>query len=82
MLSFLTIMRKSLLVVVIALGADGAIAYLLTYAHYAFAETIGDFMLVEAAALFILAGLVDFYPHWCCSVQKDSSSFEAGIFRR
>jgi hypothetical protein len=60
MLSFLTIIRRSLLVVVIALAADGAIAYLLTLVQYAFAETMGDLMLVEAAALFILAGLIDF----------------------
>ena len=60
MLRFLTILRKSLMVVLIALAADGVVAYALTSAQYAFAETMGDFMLVEAAALFILAGLVDF----------------------
>ena len=60
MLSFLTIIRKSLLIVLIALAADSAIAYLLTLAHYALAEIMGDFVLVESAFLFIVAGLVDF----------------------
>ena len=53
-------MRRSLGLTLLALAVDSAIAYFLTFLHYSFVEIMGDVMLVEAAALFILAGIVDF----------------------
>jgi hypothetical protein len=49
-----------MLLSIVTLAVDGTIAYLLTFLHYAFFEIMGDLMLAEAAALFIIAGLVDF----------------------
>jgi UPF0716 family protein affecting phage T7 exclusion len=60
MLSFPTIFRRALLFTVSALVADGAIAFTLTWLNYPIAEVMGDFMLVEAAGFFIIAGLMDF----------------------
>ena len=42
------------------LVSDAVVAYLLSLLRYSFTEAIGDFVLIEIAALFILAGLLDF----------------------
>lgn len=60
MLTFLTILGRSVKVAGGLLAADLAAAYTLTLLSYPFIESMGDFMLVEAAILFILAGLLDF----------------------
>jgi hypothetical protein len=39
---------------------DGLVAYGLVLFGFSFVETIGDLMLVEAAILFLVAGLIDF----------------------
>ena len=61
MLTFLTILGRSLRIAGGLLIADGLAAYSLTFLSYRFIETLGDSMLIEAAVLFILAGLLDFY---------------------
>jgi hypothetical protein len=71
MLTFLVILGKSLRIAGVLLSADYVLAYVLTFLGYSFVETIGDFMLLEAAILFILAGLLDF-----------SSSIGATQFRK
>ena len=73
MLSFLTIIRKSLLVVIIALAADGAIEYLLTSCAIC---VRGDHRRLHASGScrsfhFGRPGRF-LYVDWCCSVQKDS----------
>ena len=60
MLSFLNMLRRSLLLVAGLLAVDTVAGYLLTFLKYTFIEAMGDIMLVEVAALFILAGLLDF----------------------
>jgi hypothetical protein len=60
MLSYLETLRRSLLVAFGFSVFDVAAAYLLTLFRYSFTETIGDFILIEVAFLFILAGLLDF----------------------
>ena len=60
MLSLLKSLSRSMLLSIVTLAVDGAFAYLLTFLHYEFFEIMGDLMLAEAAALFIIAGLVDF----------------------
>ncbi len=61
MLTFLTILGRSLRIAGGLLVADGLAAYSLTFLSYRFIETIGDSMLIEVAILFLLAGLLDFY---------------------
>ncbi len=39
---------------------DLIVAYALTFLNLSLVETLGDFILVEAAVLFILAGFIDF----------------------
>jgi len=60
MLTFLTILGRSLRVTVGLLVADSLAAYSLTFVSYRFIEIIGDSMLIEVAILFIIAGLFDF----------------------
>lgn len=60
MLTFLTILGRSLRILGGLLFTDGLVAYGLTFLRYRFIETVGDFMLVEVAVLFLLAGLLDF----------------------
>jgi hypothetical protein len=51
---------KSMRIAVVLLAADYVLAYVLTFLSYSFVGTLGDFMLLEVAILFILAGLLDF----------------------
>lgn len=60
MLTFPTIVGRTLRIVGVLLLADGLTAFALTFLSYRFIETLGDFMLAEVAILFILAGLLDF----------------------
>ena len=60
MLTFLTILGRSLRIAGGLLFADGVAAYGLTFLSYRFIETIGDSMLIEVAILFLMAGLLDF----------------------
>ena len=60
MLTFLTILSRSVRIAGGLLVADGLAAYGLTFLNYRFIETIGDSMLIEVAILFIIAGLLDF----------------------
>ncbi|MGA3109350.1 MAG: hypothetical protein ABSD99_07815 [Candidatus Bathyarchaeia archaeon] len=60
MLTFPTILGRSLRIVGGLLLADGLAAYGLTFLSYRFIDTLGDSMLIEVAVLFILAGLLDF----------------------
>jgi hypothetical protein len=60
MLTFLTIVGRSIRVVAVLLAVDFLLAYALTLLSYGFVEALGDFILLEAAILFILAGLLDF----------------------
>jgi uncharacterized membrane protein len=61
MLTFLTILGRSLRIAFGLLVADGLAAYGLTFLSYGFIEIIGDSILMEVAILFIIAGLLDFY---------------------
>ena len=60
MLTFPTIIGRTLRIVGGLLLADGLAAFALTFLSYRFIEILGDFMLIEVAILFILAGLLDF----------------------
>lgn len=60
MLTFLTILGRSLRIAGGLLVADGLVAYVLTFLSYPFIETIGDIILIEVAILFIMAGVLDF----------------------
>jgi hypothetical protein len=60
MLTFLTMLGRSVRIVAGLMAVDFLVSYALTLLSYAFVETLGDFMLFEAAILFILAGLLDF----------------------
>jgi uncharacterized membrane protein len=60
MLTFLTILSRSLRIAGGLLFADGLAAYGLTFLSYRFIEIIGDSMLIEVAILFMIAGLLDF----------------------
>jgi uncharacterized membrane protein len=60
MLTFLTILGRSLRIAGALLVADGVAAYGLTFLSYRFIETVGDSILIEVAILFIMAGLLDF----------------------
>jgi len=60
MLTFLTILGRSLRIASGLLVADSVAAYGLTFLGYSFIEIIGDLMLIEVAILFIIAGLLDF----------------------
>ncbi|HUK51435.1 MAG TPA: hypothetical protein VLV18_10390 [Terriglobales bacterium] len=60
MLSFLRVLRNSLLLAVTLIACDALTTYLLASLHFAFVEIMGDLMLVQVAALFIGAGLIDF----------------------
>jgi hypothetical protein len=71
MLTFLTILGRSLRIAGSFLAVDAVAAYGLTVLSYGFIEIFGDSMLVEIAILFIIAGLLDF-----------SSSIGAVQFRR
>jgi hypothetical protein len=71
MLTFLTILGRSLRITLGLLAADGLAAYGLSFLSYRFIESFGDSILVEIAILFIIAGLLDF-----------SSSIGAVQFRR
>ncbi len=61
MLTFLSILGRSLRITGVLLVADGLASYGLTFLSYSFIETVGDSMLIEVAVLFLLAGLLDFY---------------------
>ena len=61
MLTFLTIIGRSMRIAGVLLAADVLLSYCLTFLSYRFIETIGDSMLIEVALLFLLAGLLDFY---------------------
>jgi hypothetical protein len=71
MLTLLAILGRSLKFAGGLLAADFIMAYTMTFLNYRFVETMGDFMLLEVAILFILAGLLDF-----------SSSIGATQFRK
>jgi hypothetical protein len=71
MLTFPTILSRSIRLAGGLLVADFLAAYGLTLLSYTFIEIMGDLMLVEVAVLFIVAGLVDF-----------SSSVGAAQFRK
>ena len=71
MLTFRGIVDRSIRLVLVLLAADFILGYGLIFAGYPFVETFGDFMLLEVAVLFVLAGLMDF-----------SSSLGAVQFRR
>jgi hypothetical protein len=60
MLTLLTVLGRSVRLVLGLLVADGLAAYGLTFLGYSFIEVMGDLMLVEVALLFLLAGLLDF----------------------
>jgi hypothetical protein len=60
MLTFPTIIGRTLRIVGGLLLADGLAAFALTFLSYRFIEILGDSVLIEVAILFILAGLLDF----------------------
>lgn len=60
MLTFLRIITRSIAVVACAVAGDIFVAYGMMSFGFSFIEIIGDLMLVEAAILFLVAGLVDF----------------------
>lgn len=71
MLTFLRIVRGSLLIAASAMVGDVLVAYGMILFGFSFVEIIGDLMLIEVAILFLLAGLIDF-----------SSSIGAAQFRK
>jgi hypothetical protein len=60
MLTFPRVLGRSLLIAAGAMLADGLVSYAATLFGFRFIEIIGDFMLVEVAVLFLMAGLIDF----------------------
>ena len=60
MLTFPKILGRSLLIAAGAMLVDGLGSYAATLFGFSFVEVMGDLMLVEVAALFLIAGLIDF----------------------
>ena len=60
MLTLLTVLGRSVRLALGLLIVDGLAAYGLTFLRLGFIEVMGDLMLIEVAALFMLAGLLDF----------------------
>ena len=60
MLTYPKIIRSSILLLIAIVSVDTLAASLATLFHFSFISVYGDIMLSEVAALFILAGLMDF----------------------
>jgi len=60
MLTFPRVIARALLIVAGAIIVDGLTAYAITRHGSSLSEIMGDMMLIEAAVLFLIAGLIDF----------------------
>ena len=60
MLTFPRVICRAAVIAGVAVMGDIAISFGLTLVGKSFVETVGDLMLIEAAILFLLGGLVEF----------------------